>query len=307
VRFVVVTSFTGRPITGNRRTAIQWAEMLRDLGHDATVIDEYDGRAADALVALHASKSHAAVAEFQERHPGRVVVALTGTDIYPDPDDDAVDSMRRADRIVALQANAERKVPEDCRAKLRVIVQSAVACPAQDARNGFDVCVVGHLRAVKDPLRAAAAARLLPGSSRVRVRQAGAILEERFRDLVEREQAENPRYAWLGELDADETRRLIGGCALQVVSSRDEGGGRVIGESIVCGTPVLAARNDATECLLGADYPGLFEFGDTEGLAALMRRAESDESFLADETRALAAQFDPRLESEAWRTLVDEL
>src|SRR2546429_4290766 len=37
----------------------------------------------------------------------------------------------------------------------------------------FRSCVIGHLRAVKDPFRAALAARSLPRSSRVRILQMG--------------------------------------------------------------------------------------------------------------------------------------
>jgi glycosyltransferase involved in cell wall biosynthesis len=273
------------------------------------VIDTFDGRGADVLVALHAAKNSSAIAAFQAQHPdGRVVLALTGTDIYPDPGTAAIDSMRRADRIIGLQENARAKVPEEHRDKLRIIVQGVPAPPKDTPpRDTFDICVIGHLRDVKDPLRAAAAARLLPDTSRIRIRQAGAILEDRYASLVERELAENPRFEWLGELDQAAAMRLMAECALQVVSSHNEGGGRVIGESIVCGTPVLAARNDASEALLGTGYAGLFEAGDTRALAALMQRAESDPAFLDEQTRALAAQFEPRREREAWRTLVAEL
>jgi len=99
-------------------------------------------------------------------------------------------------------------------------------------------------------------------------------------------------------------------CRALVLPSYHEGGGRVIGEAIVVGTPVLAARNDASCCLLGDDYPGLFDAGSTEQLAELMLRLERDEEFrtgLAARCRELAPQFDPRLEKEAWDNLVQEL
>ena len=46
-------------------------------------------------------------------------------------------------------------------------------CAASHYAGEFPVCVLGHLRAVKDPFRPADASRLLPGGSRVRVLHLG--------------------------------------------------------------------------------------------------------------------------------------
>ena len=121
---------------------------------------------------------------------------------------------------------------------------------------------------------------------------------------------ENPRYRWFPSTDAKGAQELMARCRALVLSSYHEGGGRVIGESIVVGTPVLAARNDAACCLLGDDYPGLFDAGGTERLAALMLRLEGEEDFRAEleaRARELAPQFDPQLELAAWDNLVKEL
>ena len=48
------------------------------------------------------------------------------------------------------------------------------------ARSRFKVCVIGHLREEKDPLRTAMAARLLPSSSRLRVLHIGRALNPDF-------------------------------------------------------------------------------------------------------------------------------
>ena len=75
--------------------------------------------------------------------------------------------------------------------KAVVIPQSAsVTHPSEDEINAlpslfldadtFKVAVVGHLRAVKDPLATAEAARLLPDDSGVHVIQWGDALEESF-------------------------------------------------------------------------------------------------------------------------------
>jgi hypothetical protein len=87
-------------------------------------------------------------------------------------------AIEAADRIVALQPLAVDELEPHLRGKLRVIYQSAERFPGhvQRSRAFFDVCVAGHLRAVKDPFRAAYAARKLPENSRIRVLHAGASM-----------------------------------------------------------------------------------------------------------------------------------
>ena len=64
-------------------------------------------------------------------------------------------------------------LPASVRAKARAILQSATVPPSARGRvssrrrKSFDVCVLGQLRPVKDPLRTALAARRLPASERV--------------------------------------------------------------------------------------------------------------------------------------------
>src|SRR5262249_13437824 len=159
---------------GNRVTAERWAELLRQLGHAVAVLERYDDEAADAIVVLHAGRSAESVRLFRERHPDRpLLVALTGTDIYGDEFDPEIvgRSLEAADRIVVLQAKSADDLPQALRAKVRVIYQSARPPAHRDApRPGvFEVAVVGHLRSVKDPFRAAEAAWLLPPSSTVRI------------------------------------------------------------------------------------------------------------------------------------------
>ncbi len=320
MKFLILTPVQGRVRTGNRSTADQFARLLRALGHDTEVAESYApdvSGAPDVLVALHAVKSCAAIAAVRRTLPRtRIVVVLTGTDVYPEPGPDAIASIRTSDWIVGLQERVRARVPAVARAKLRVIVQAAGEVDASDmaeapvASGAFDICVVAHLREVKDPLRAAAAARLLPEASRIRVLHMGAVIEERYRSLVEQERDESPRYEWLGEIAPAAVSRTLATSTLSVVSSFHEGGARAIGESVVVGTPVLAARNDAALALLGDDYPGLFDAGATGQLADLMTRAESDAAFLAELhawTARTAAQFAPEREREAWRSLVAEL
>lgn len=299
---------------GNRVTAVRWARLLRQLGHQVRVRQHDDGDAADVLVALHARRSHAAVRSFRRRYPERpVVVALTGTDLYRDlPGSGAAQrSLRLATRLVVLQPLALRRLPPSVRGKARVIWQSAEPVrAARRSRRRFEVCVVGHLRALKDPFRAARAARLLPAASRIVVLQVGAAMTAAMAAGARREMAVNPRYRWLGEWPRWRVRRLLARCRLLVLSSRMEGGANVLSEAIAAGTPVLASRIDGSVGILGPNYPGYFPVGDTRALARLLWRAETDPRFLATLQRHLRrrrALVAPARERQAWARLLAEL
>ena len=90
--------------------------------------------------------------------------------------------------------------------------------------GAFEVCVLGHLREVKDPFRAAAAARLLPPGSRVEVVQVGGALSEEMADQARAEAASNPRYRWVGEHPRWQAVRILARSRLLVLTSGDGGG-----------------------------------------------------------------------------------
>lgn len=300
---------------GNRVTAVRWARLLRQLGHRARVCQEHPRGRWDVLVALHARRSAGAVDAFRRARPGLpVVVALTGTDLYDDirTDPRAQRSLELATRLVVLQPLAVDELPRHLRAKARVIYQSAEAPRAAPGpRAGhFDVCVLGHLRGVKDPLLAAAASRRLPPSSRLRVLHAGAALDPGAGEGARAEAAANPRYRWLGELPRWRALRVLARSRLLVLTSRLEGGANVVSEAIAASVPVVSSHIPGSVGILGADYPGYFPAGDAGALAALLARAEGDADFyaaLARRCRRLRPLVRPERERESWRRLLREL
>jgi glycosyltransferase involved in cell wall biosynthesis len=172
------------------------------------------------------------------------------------------------------------------------------------------VCVLGHLRPVKDPFRTALAARLVPAASRLRVLHLGAALSPEMAAQARAEAAENPRYRWLGEVSRGRALRLLGRCRLLVLTSEMEGGANAISEALAVSVPVLSSHIAGSVGLLGAEYPGYFPVGDTAALAKLLERAESDATFhleLQQWCKRLRPLVDPARERQSWADLLAEL
>jgi putative glycosyltransferase (TIGR04348 family) len=332
MRILLVTPAPPRSYHGNRVTAVRWAGILRSLGHQVRVRQGYDSSPADLLIALHARRSADAVRRARADRPSaRIVLALTGTDLYPSLAETGADPdvLATADRLVVLQPLALEQVPAALRGRTRVIYQSVkplaavryhaaepppVTCEpgAAPARGGsFGVALLAHLRPVKDPLLPARAARLLPASSPVRIWHAGAVIDPALGDRAAAETRANPRYAWLGELNRSRARELLAASHVLVHPSRHEGGANVVSEALAAGVPVLATRIPGTIGILGADYPGYFPVGDAAALAGLLSRVERDAGELYDELRrrcaVLRPRTDPRRERASWRRLLAEL
>jgi putative glycosyltransferase (TIGR04348 family) len=301
---------------GNRATATRWASFLRQAGHQVRVSVDDDGSPADLLLALHAWRSAPAIDQFRARCPDVPrIVALTGTDLYhfqQEAPQRTLAGMAAGDRLIGLHRRVADDLPTDLHARLRLVLQSAVPLsrrPRPDPRC-FEVCVIGHLRAEKDPLRTAWAVRVLPERSRIAVVQAGRAHDAEHEALAVTESMQNPRYRWRGEIPYWQVRRLLARSRLMVISSRMEGGANVVSEACVSGTPVLASRIPGNVGLLGDDYPGYFDVEDTLGLRALLLRAEQEPEFLASLTEQvlrLAPSFTPAAEASALLSVVREL
>lgn len=307
---------------GNRITAIRWARILRRLGNRVSILQRYDGKPYDLLVALHARKSHPSIINFRRDKPeAPLVVALTGTDLYRDlrTSPHARESLNVANRIVVLQPNAMKELRPVWQKKARVIYQSVENRASRSTSNStktsasngrFDVCVIGHLRAVKDPFRTVMAARLLPDSSRIRVLQVGGAMTGAMARRARKEMSANKRYRWLGEQPKARVRGILAKSRLCVLSSLMEGGANVLSEVIGASVPILASRINGNAGILGEDYPGYFDAGNTAHLARLLTRAETSPGYLSELkewTKSLTPLIDPAREEQAWSDLISEL
>lgn len=286
--------------------------MFRALGYRCSIAPAHAGEDASCLVALHAKKSAKSVLAYRAAYPRRrIILVLTGTDVYRDihRSAGAVRAMQAADVLVTLQPDAIRELPRGLRSKARAIVQSMPSRKhGRRMRGGvLRVCVLGHLRNEKDPMRAAYAVRALSANVRVEVVHAGGILDERYEAQTQREMQRNPRYCYLGELPRAQALYLLANSDLLVQSSRMEGGANTVVEAIACDTPVLASRISGNVGILGRTYPGLYKTGDTKALARLIERAAMDTAFYARLLRAcekLRPLVDPKREQRAWSALL---
>jgi putative glycosyltransferase (TIGR04348 family) len=313
-RILIASPATARENNGNWQTASRWAHFLQP-PYEVEVAPSWPGTPApDLMVALHARRSAPALAAFTEACPERPsVLVLTGTDLYRDIDSapEAQTALEQAHALVLLQPAGLERLPAHLLPKAHVIYQSAP--PLEDQaprpRSQPEICMVGHLRAEKDPLTFIRAARLAncPGARFVHI---GGALDPGLGAAAEAAQHDNPRYRWLGPLDHDAAREQIRRSHAMVIASRMEGGANVIIEAVTCGVPVLASNISGNRGMLGDDYAGYFALGDAPALARLVERSVREPDFYALLLRQCAARaplFHPAAEQALLRDLVDNL
>jgi len=306
MRIALVTPAGPGTRNGNRHTALRWAAFLRAGGHRVSVSVQWSPQErADAMLALHARRSYASIKAFSETGKP-LVLALTGTDVYRDiqSSPEARESLELAQRLIVLQPNAARELPSRLRKKVRVVIQSSsTGLRHQPVQRKFRFCVIGHLRAEKDPMRALAALAYVEEEN-VELVHLGAALEPQFGEQARSGMARDPRYRWLGAVSHARALRWLASTHAMVISSRMEGGANVVCEALRIGVPVLASRIPGNVGLLGSAYAGYFPLADERALARLISRAATDRRFLSilkKQIRGLRGMVAPHAEARALR------
>lgn len=309
---VIVTPALADANNGNWQTARRWARML-SAAYRVRLVPAWEGGNEALMIALHARRSAASVAQWRSRRPSSpLVVVLTGTDLYRDiaADASAQASLRSADRLVVLNQLGAQALPEALRFKARVVLQS---CPAWQAlvktQQHLRALMVGHLRPEKSPQTFFDAARRLAHRPDILLDHIGSALDPGLGAQASSLMAECPHYRWLGALAHACTRRRIQAAHVLVHPSRMEGGANVVIEAVRSGTPVLASRIDGNTGLLGEGYDGFFAVDDPAALATLLQQLRDEPAMLAHLQRQCderAALFDPAHEAATLQALIDE-
>lgn len=302
---IIVTPALAAATSGNWQTAHRWAAFLRG-PFDVRVAASLQKGRADALIALHAIKSAAAVQAWRARGmAGPVITVLSGTDLYGPGAGSLLfrEVLAASDRIVTLNERGANRLPAEARRRTVCILQSCTAWqPAPKPRAPLRVIAVGHLRHEKSPQTLFDAAQRLRADAGIEIVHVGRALDHALGRRALALSAASPNYRWLGELTHRSARERIRRAHILVHPSRMEGGAHAVIEAVRSGTAVLASRIDGNVGLLGVDYEGYFPVGNADALAALLRRAAREPAFLRRlraQCAARAPLFDPRRERAA--------
>lgn len=292
MKVCVASPYPLSELKGNSVTTDRIVAMLNEGGVDARGSHGYDGDPTDVLIALHAVKGAPAVFDFRSKVPmGKVIVLLTGTDIYqglPEGSRIGHDALRSANRIVVPQEAAILRLPEEVREKTVVIRSSLdpIAIKADPLKSPFVISVVGHPRPVKRSFLTIETVARHPEWRDLEVWQIGEALDEESRKTAEAWVRNDPRYRWFGGLPRKESLARCAESSLTINSSILEGGAHAVLEAMTMSVPVLASRIEGNVGLLGEGYPGYFEEGELD--------------------EALQAIVDKRVDLEEWVRLASE-
>lgn len=313
---IIASPYATDSLNGNTVTSLRIARLLEGAGHSVQIMQSSEISAEsvktnDAMIALHAKKSAGAAQTYYENHPdGKLIVFLTGTDLYEDLPNgcpECLATMDSADALVVSQSASLDSIPEEFISKAHVVYKSIVM-PELAADVEFDAnlfTVVGHLRAVKQPFMIVEAMKLLGES--VRVKSLGGEFDAGSAEIANAYSQNDARYEWLGECDYVEALSWMQRSVATVNTSLSEGGANSVGESIMLGVPVLASRIEGNVGMLGDSYSGYFAVDQPSELASLMLRVMEDEKFLNQlKTEILERQghFVAERELEGWLNLL---
>jgi len=299
-------------LKGNSVTTRRIVEILREEGIAARGSHGFDGEPADVLISLHAVKGAQAVADYRALYPeGKVVVLITGTDIYqllPGGSAEGERALEAADAVVVVFDRAVQSLDVRWRKKA-VVVPSSLApmtVVAKPGRPPFAISVVGHLRPVKQPFLTIEAVARHPEWTEVEVWQIGEALDDESAAQAREWEKRDTRYRWFGGILREDSLALCARSSLTVNSSLLEGGANAVLEAMTMGVPVLASRIEGNIGLLGHDYPGYFEGGMDDALASVID-GEFDLAAWCDHSTGRLPLFSREREAVCWLDLLGKL
>lgn len=298
-------------LKGNSVTTRRVVEILNEGGMEARASHGYDGKPADVLISLHAVKGAQTVLDYKESHPeGKVVVLITGTDIYqslPKGSDLGERALEQASAIVVVFERAIQSLAPRWRDKTVVIPASLdpIGVKAEPVCPPFAISVVGHLREVKRPFMAIEAVSRHPDWTDVEVWQLGEALNKEHAEQAREWEQRDSRYRWFGGLPRNESLALCAKSSLTVNSSILEGGANAVLEAMTMGVPVLASRIEGNLGLLGEGHGGYFD----ERMDEVLEQVMEDREIPATWARAAMERlplFSRERESRCWLELLEK-
>jgi putative glycosyltransferase (TIGR04348 family) len=262
---------------------LRWQSFLKKLGHEVQISNHWSGKNTDALIVLHAYRSHASIIQFRKLYPHHpIILIMTGTDLYRDMPShpEVLKSMEMSDAIIVLQSAAMTMIPKHLQAKTHVIYQSTKSVKRKALlKKSFLISVIGHLRPEKDPFCTPESLKYLRPESKIQVSHLGKAMSPEMKSLAKAYNKELKNYRWLDELSHSETLQQLSRSHLMVISSLMEGGAHVVTEAIAIGVPVIASDIPGNRGLLGDDYPGYYPVGDAKSLALMLQKTEFEPAF----------------------------
>ncbi len=314
---VIVTPYLADANNGNWRTARRWQQLLEakfQVIVQSGLVNVADETKPDAIIALHARRSHEAIVAARHKLPQvPLVLALTGTDLYRDLAESAAarESLDLANALIVLQEDAIQYVPHAHRKKTHVVFQSAnPLTPAVKPKDRLNCVVVGHLREEKSPQTIFDAVELLGEGDAIHITHIGNPLDAALAARAVALTAQRKHYRWVGALPHGLTRAAIKRAHLLLHPSIMEGGANVIVEAITSGTAVLASKMSGNIGMLGATYDGYFPVGDANALVTLLKKSATNTNFLLrlnTACKARAALFSPAEEQHRLTTILRAL
>lgn len=297
---------------GNSITAKRIASLLSSAGHTAEAINTDMPPEADVMIALHATKTLAASRRFKTQCPnGKLIIYLTGTDLYKDQptnNPEFYEALNLADTLVISQPASLDSIPNCYKEKTHLVPASVMLPPEKHVSSppSSSIALVGHLRPVKNPFLMNQALDQLTDLD-VHAYTLGAALEPNMITEVNLWQQKDHRFQWLDDVEHAEALSWMRQVDFTLNTSHSEGGSNAVTESIVLGTPVLASRIEGNVGLLGRDYLGYFEPGNSSELAKLINKALTDQNFseqLTQQIKELQPRFATQKETEGWLSII---